>query len=445
MDTAAATLVVNKSHYRLSSGQACLTTFSEVHRELVSELASRPTTPSVVLALRRQVGEAMAKTLLDIAGCQPKAVAKFGNGFWMVTLRSLQQATDSVVANYKASLFQDRIVVDLCGGVGGDAMGFARRGSVVTVDLDPQMTRMAAENLRSIQAASAVAVNSDAMTYFTSKQLLSAKTGLHIDPDRRPDEQRTTSVDRYSPNFDFVAAMIDACDSAIVKLAPASQIDKIHSTRHHRQWISFAGSVREQSLICGTCIDIAGLTRGGCSAVRLFRDGQSEVYAPLNRCESGSRLQIAAMPLRYVVDIDPAVRAAGLSASLAMDRELACLGDASGFFTTDQVPSGQVPSDRVASELIPSEQVSSGEGLHDRGMMQVFECFWSGPADIKQLRKAVRDLSLSVNVVKVRGTGHDPAILQSTLRTKESGKPATLLIGRSGMGVYAVLGSPIPA
>ena len=435
MDTAAATLVVNKSHYRLSSGQACLTTFSEVHRELVSELASRPTTPSVVLALRKQVGEAMAKTLLDIAACQPKAVAKFGNGFWMVTSRSLQQATDSVVANYKASLFQERIIVDLCGGVGGDAMGFARRGSVVTVDLDPQMTRMAAENLRSIQAESAVAVNADAMTYFTSKQLLSAKTGLHIDPDRRPDEQRTTSVDRYSPNFDFVAAMIDACDSAIVKLAPASQIDESHSTRHHRQWISFAGSVREQSLICGTCIDIAGLTRGGCSAVRLFRDGQSEVYAPLNRCESGSRLQIAAMPLRYIVDIDPAVRAAGLSASLAMDRELLCLGDASGFFTTDQVP-----SDRVPRGQIPRDQ-----GLRDRGMMQEFECFWSGPADVKQLRKVVRDLSLSVNVVKVRGTDHDPAILQSTLRTKESGKPATLLIGRTGMGVYAVLASPLPA
>ena len=407
----------------VSPGKACLTLSIEVHRELIAAIASRPITPTVVLALRKQVGDVTANSLLEIAGCQRKAIAKFGDGVWMATARSLQQATDRVVANYKASMFQDLIVVDLCGGVGGDAMGFARRGPVVTVDLDPLMTRMAAENLRSINAQDAIAVNADAMTYFTLNQLTSGKIGLHIDPDRRPDEQRTTAPDRYSPSFDFVSAMIASSHAAIVKLAPAAQIDSFHATRHHRQWISYAGSVREQSLICGACIATAGLTEGGCSAVRLFPGGSTAVYSPPKIPGHHRPLTVEAVPLKYIVDLDPAVRAAGLSASFANDHAFACLGDVSGFFTTDQW-------------LFDRECGS-------RGLIQGFECLWSGPADMKQLRKVVRDLSLTIEVVKVRGTDHDPVNLQSALRSKAPGKPATLVIGRSTSGVYAVLASKL--
>ena len=387
------------------------------YRELIRTLAEKTTTPAVVLALRKQVGEGTANAILEIASLQSKAISKFGNGVWMVNSRSLQQATDSMVANYKASLFPDCIVIDLCGGVGGDAMGFARRGPVITVDSDPRVTSMAAENLHSIDAQDAVAICANVTTYFTPKQVASERIGLHIDPDRRPNEQRTTAPDRYSPSFDFVSAMIAASKSAIIKLAPAASIDALHASQNHRHWISLQGSVREQSLLCGASMDVAGLFPGGCSAVRLFRDGRRELFAATTDSRDHQTLSTT-QPLSYMFDFDPAVRAAGLSAMLGSDRELACLGEASGFFTSDTLPD-------------------------NRSMTQCFECVWTGPADVKQLRKVVGKLELSVDVVKVRGTDHDPVKLQNTLRSKLPGKSTTLLIGRSTTGIYAALAFPV--
>ena len=164
-------------------------------------------------------------------------------------------------------------------------------------------------------------------------------------------------------------------------------------------------------------MDVAGFFPGGCSAVRLFRDGRRELFAATTGSRDHQALSTT-QPLRYMFDFDPAVRAAELSAMLGSDRELACLGEASGFFTCDTLPD-------------------------NRSMTQCFECVWTGPADVKQLRKVVGKLELSVDVVKVRGTDHDPVKLQNALRSKLPGKSTTLLIGRSTTGVYAALAFPV--
>ncbi len=384
---------------------------------LIRSLADQPITPTVVLSLRRQVGESQARVLLELASLQHKAIQKFGTGVWLATVRSLQQSSTRVVADYKASLMGDRGVFDLCGGIGGDAMGFARRGPVVTIDRDPTMTRMAGENLLTSSAEDAVAVCADVVKYLPQQKLRSANFGLHIDPDRRPGGLRTSDPAAYEPTFAAVMSMVLVADASIVKLAPAAELSDDESVPCHRQWISYAGSVREQTVLYGDCISAAYVTTGTRSALRLLKDGRREVFQELTPHSSVESAR-APSPRRYIIDFDPAVRAAGLSSAFAERHGLKSLGDPSGFFTTDNVP-------------------------HDSLLMQCFECLWFGPADQKQIRKHVLGNRLQVQVVRVRGSDHDPAKLQRQLGVC-NGTAVSLLIGRNANQTYAVLGKRQP-
>ncbi len=62
--------------------------------------------------------------------------------------RPLEQATDEVVAAYKAGRFPPgRLMVDFCCGIGGDLLALASRGPVLGVDRDPVLALLAGANL----------------------------------------------------------------------------------------------------------------------------------------------------------------------------------------------------------------------------------------------------------------------------------------------------------
>jgi hypothetical protein len=388
------------------------------YRPLIAELAAKPITPSTVLALRKQVGDEWSRELLDIISIQAKARKKFGDGVWMATARSIEQASDQVVANYKASLMGDRVIIDLCGGIGGDAMAFAKRGGVITIDRDPRMTMMAAENLSSLGASNAAAVCANVTKYLSPEAVADHRVGFHIDPDRRPHDRRTSAPEAYEPSFAFVSYLIASSSACMVKLAPAAELDEASSANVHRQWISFAGSVREQTLSAGECIDRASLQPGHRSAVRLKRDGSRQTFATTGATEFKG-VKSAGSPLRFIVDLDPAVRASGLSVAFANAHNLHCLGEPSGFFTRDQ------PTDAES-------------------LMQCYEVLWAGPADMKQIRKQLKQQSIQLQSIKVRSTDHDPAALMRKLAVHplDANLSATLLLSRTRDGAYAVLATP---
>jgi hypothetical protein len=431
-----------------------------------------------------------AGLLAEIASQQFRARAKFGPGVWMATARSIAQATDRQVARYKASLFGSNVVFDLCGGVGGDALELARRGPVVTIDWDPQVSAMAAANLmldrRSWAASSQVsagaaggskiAVVSADVTQFP----IPPDVAIHVDPDRRPHpltgngrmsgrsgerlmrhdargtemqpSRRVVIPSRYQPMFSQVADFLPGRPAWVVKLAPAAQLEQEAEAKEllrlgHRQWISFDGSVREQSLLGGDAMAAAGGLPGGRSAVRVFRDStlcRFAVDATASRDLASIDRSIAStnQPPALIFDLDPAIRAAGLSASFALHHGWVCLGGPGGFW------GGEVPAG-------------------DLRWVQCFETLWAGPLDIRRIRENLRLQDLDVRTVKVRGLDHDPAQLLRQVRESNRKKhlpplaadqatgaeeaeseaspdrlsrQVTLLIGRHGEGAYAVIG-----
>jgi hypothetical protein len=406
----------------------------------IAEAVAAGITPKLVRRIRDRYGDQAAGMILGIAAEQPRAVEKFGPGIWMVTPKAIRQATDGVVAAYKAGLLGDIAIFDLCGGIGGDAIAFNRRGPVVTIDADPQISAMAAANLALANRCGgrqhpAVAVCADVTRY-----PIPTGVAVHIDPDRRA-EKRVVRPEDYQPSLAEVSRLVDRGPASIVKIAPAALLEnspegKFLAASGNRQWIGSEGSVREQTLLCGDAIAAGGVSPGGRSAVRLFRDGRVDRFAidfgqAAQIDEVDRSLPTSVDPPRFLFDLDPAVRAAGLSAWFATSRRWVALGGPSGFFGAEELPT-------------------------DRSLVQCFELLWTGPADVKQVKRVTRDRELWVDSVKVRVTGHDPEKWLKSLRadrsTRKNRAPGdagrsipsdqpvvTLLIGRHRGGVYAVI------
>jgi SAM-dependent methyltransferase len=382
--------------------------------EAISQLCGDSVVEARVIAdLRRQFGNELADLVVSAAELQKKARKKLGPGLWWVTTRSLQQATAWQVAQLKSSWFGDRLVYDLCCGIGGDAVCLARRGRLVAVDLDATMVEMASANLirSGAQSDHAFASCGDASTIKIPRQ-----SAIHMDPDRRVDG-RKSRPDDYQPSWTQVLEIIAKSECAVVKLAPAAKFEATGLGDAHRCWISLQGTVREQSLLRGEAMERAGVTANTRSAVALASDGSASWFCPRSDDLAAARIDAAAKPLSVMIDPDPSIRAAGLTEKFAQQHNFKLLGSPSGFLTCED-----------------PESITSAAGL----MAVMGRVTWSGACDDRKLRREFRRLDVYPERVKVRGTDHDPAALAKRYR-KCGDQPVTLWIGRAGDRVVAAI------
>ncbi|QEG38865.1 THUMP-like domain-containing protein [Roseimaritima ulvae] len=375
---------------------------------LQTQAGSGPLGPATVQRLRRDVGPEAARWLMEFLAVQRKAVDKFGVGVWMATERAVQQASDRATAGYKAARFPVAAnIYDVCCGAGGDSLALRQYGAVVAVDSDPAMTTMVAANLAqrpSAYPAAALCVDAQQLT------MSGTANYLHIDPDRRPGEQRTIKPENYQPGLDVVQRLIESAQGAAVKWAPAAPLPPDWQGRCQREWISHRGSVRQQVAWFGELVSAAGTAAR--VATRVAADGTAQSFASE---ELRATVDATKDVGQWIVDLDGAVRAAGLSAAFGQANELLAVGDVSGFFTTDR---------------FPEHPLASG-----------YRVLWSGPADLKQIKRAAVGLGVRLLEIKVRGTEHRPEQLRGRLADKKTrgGPPATLLLGHHGGGGYAVI------
>lgn len=300
-------------------------------------------------------------------------------------------------------------MADVCCGIGGDSIALARRGALTAIERDELTAAMARINLATAGADRFVVECRDA-----SEVTMPSGTQFHVDPDRREQDRRYSAPDHYSPSWNEVIEMVSD-SSAIIKLAPRANLDSMPlPSCHHRCWISLQRTVREQSLLCGELVADHRLQSASRSSVAIAADGTARTFVP--EIDSGPP-DVATHPQSVLVDPDPAIRAAGLTESFARCYDLSLVGGPSGFLTANHL-------DQVAA--------SAAE------MAIVAPVLWSGPCDMKKIRKELRARNAKVTTAKVRGTDHDPAkILKPLKNTGE--KPMTLWIGRGGDGVYAAI------
>jgi SAM-dependent methyltransferase len=160
----------------------------------------------------------LAAAALELAAARRKAVVKFGavaERLW-ADVQGVEQASSLSVARWKArrvraALDEGAPILDICCGVGGDAIALVEAGlQVEAIDLDPRRAWMSARNAG---CASRVAA---------AESLELAGAVLHADPARRDEAsgRRRWSLDGHAPGRDWIEGALSTARAAAIKFSP---------------------------------------------------------------------------------------------------------------------------------------------------------------------------------------------------------------------------------
>ncbi|QDT17233.1 class I SAM-dependent methyltransferase [Alienimonas californiensis] len=311
--------------------------------DLVAAAAERGNAPAEQAALRKEHPAEAVAAALTLAELRGRAVEKFrlGDRMWFDRVR-LEQATGEAVARHKARRFAARMnagepgasapggngspVLDLCGGLGGDAIALAEFVPVRTVDRDPVAGWMATQN-------AALHGVSDRVTAETAsaEEVNVSGAFVHLDPDRRPGgergaKRREKRLEDYAPDLSFMRSLAASAAGGAIKVSPASNWGGKFPDCEI-ELISHGGECREATVWFGSLAD-PGVHR---ATVLLDDDTHTLAADPF-----------AAIPTvgpiaDYLYDPDPSVVRAGLVDELCERTGLQRLDDAEEYLTGPRV------------------------------------------------------------------------------------------------------------
>lgn len=419
------------------------------------EMAAQEAEPGVglVARLRRDLSAERTHLVLEQAALRRRAKEKFAAATKMFfTPQGLEQATDELIADYKARRFAERIstsneqldlngvfIADFCCGIGGDLLALSRRFPAVGVDRDPIAALLADANLAVDQncerdctltpepsplagrgeslfhaprlaAASRVAV-ADVSTFPF------AEIGAwHIDPDRRPAGRRTTRPTLHDPPPEAIERLLAVCPNAAVKLAPAATLPDGWPARAELEWITSRRECRQLVAWFGELATQPGIRR----ATVLSAAAQP---AESKQCSFTGNADlptpIAERIGRNVFEPDPAILAAGLIGALAAKYGFEAVAPRVPYLTGDLAAG--------------SEQ----NALQD-GTLACFEVLDVLPLRIKAIREWLRARGIGQVEVKKRGVDIDPAKLAAELRSSADEQATLLVCPRRGRTIAII-------
>lgn len=188
------------------AGLAAVRTATEVLRS-VTDPVQRAT------QLRRSVDPDRAAVALQVAAALDRLAARGADTAGLLVTRvGAEQASDPVVAAWRAQRYLGADVWDLCAGIGGDALALgAVAGSLTCVERSAARATLLRHNL-AVRGVDAEVVVADALE-------VRATPGawLHADPGRRVGERRIRSLRATQPPVDtLLAAHRDAPACGVV-------------------------------------------------------------------------------------------------------------------------------------------------------------------------------------------------------------------------------------
>lgn len=321
------------------------------------------------------------------------------------TAAGLEQATRPSVAEHRAQRLVEagvRRIADLCCGVGGDAIAFARAGiDVLAVDLHAGTAAVAAANAEILGLADRIEVRcADAREV---DPLAEGCDAAFVDPARRAGGRRTFDPHAYAPPFSFVADLAAHVPATVAKVAPGIPHDLIGSAVE-AEWVSDGGDVKEACLWHGPLA-----TPGVRRRATLLPAGTTltdHVTAPPPVGPVGP----------WLVEPAGAVIRAGLVAEVAQQLEGRLLDPQTAYVTTEHEPS--TPYGRT------------------------FEVLAEIPFARKRMRAELYRRGYSDVVVKKRGIAVVPEELRRDLRLTGNGPTATVVLTRVSDRPLALLVTP---
>jgi hypothetical protein len=355
--------------------------------------------------LRRAWPRDLVQAALVLAEARRKAAAKFPEPAKLVAdPPGVEQATSHVVAMHKARRFDgtSTAIIDLCCGIGGDAMALARAGAVTAIDVRPLRAFMAERN------ADCAARCADVETS-EIERLVPEGAAFHVDPARRDEGGgRHARLADHRPGPAFLARLLRARPDGAIKLGPGVDIAAVAALfAPDHPWeleiVSERGALVQAIAWCGRL----ALHPGERTATRL-PEGRSLTARPrpLPAPSGGSALD------RYLVLVDPAAERAGLSGA--------------------------------AIEGLPVREVHPGLGILTSGervtgpWIEAHEVLAEMPWRVENVRGWLAHRGAGVVTVRTRGGAADTDAAQHRLRGDGS-TPYTVFVLRLGRSVRAVV------
>lgn len=356
---------------------------------------------AVATRLRRTYEAPLVAAALTQTRLRQRGAAKFGADAERMyfTPHGLEQSTRAAVADHRARRFAASGpvgVIDLCCGVGGDALALLRAGLAVTaVDRDPL-------------TCAVVRANADALGLGERLEVVCADVadvgpgdhdGVFVDPARRTARGRVFDPEAYSPPLSWALEAAAKGAPGAVKVAPGIPHEAVPPGAE-AEWISDGGDVKEAVLWFGA----PGVSRRA-------------TLLPSGATLTGRGLpdpQVRPVG-RYLYEPDGAVIRAHLVAEAAEELDGGLVDPTIAYVTAD--------------ELRPTPYATAYE------ITDVL------PFHLKRLKALLREREVGTLTVKKRGSAVDPEDLRRRIRP-QGPNAATVFLTRVAGAPTMLLGHP---
>jgi hypothetical protein len=367
---------------------------TDVGRTLLDRVAEVAAPGPADLVRWRAIAPAeWVRAAIRLRDCRRRAASKYtrAGAMWLDPV-GLEQATAEAVARYKARRFESSRVVDLCSGIGGDALALADGRGVIAVDRSHGMCRRLSWNAGVYEVRDRVQpIIADAERF-----TVPAGAWVHVDPDRRADgagrARRVRRIEDYRPGPSTLKALCRSAAGCAIKLSPASDFEAHFSSPHVEiELISLDGECKEATVWGGgavSCRRRATVLPEG--ATWTDRDGDSGHDAPI----------LSESAWSWIHDPDPALARSGLLDGFAAAHSLGRLA-------------------REVDYLVGPSRVASP-------FLTAFEVLDVLPLDLKRLKRELTRREVGRLEIKVRGADVAPEALRAKL--KPSGNQAVTLL-----------------
>ena len=360
-----------------------------------------------IARLRKRFDADLVAAAVELAVARRKAAGKFERAaeLWC-DVAGVEQASDERVAAWKAARMRETLgaggaVLDICSGIGGDAMALAAAGlSVTAIDLEPRRAWMTGRNAR----CESECVDAEALSL--------AGAAIHADPARRDESGggRSWNLDDHQPGRAWIERALREPRATAMKFSPGVDRRAFGDLPIEWEWIESDGTLVQAVAWSGAFARAPRSTR----ATRLARGG----------------------PVASIVGLPDDAR----SDRIGVDPRLE-----PGMFVAEPVGAlerAQLLTEATqgtgARELARSLGLVGSRAPLDAAWFESFAIVEECRRDAPSIARAIERHGLVARSVRVRGRALDADAITRAIGARGNGD-AVVFAWREGSGVRAVL------